>query len=206
VPPCSLIELADGELAFLIKRFDREKGQKVQIEDFASVLNLPAESKYSSSYLAIGQAVAQHCRDRGLEKIRIMKLVMLSYLLGNNDLHLKNFALIDREDHYELSPVYDVLCAARYYTQHDLALDLAPDYLGSLDTLGYFTANDFIELGRMLGIDDRPLRSLTNELLTAKDAVLDLIQVSFLPPGEQRLVAAIIKEQFAKFAAGRETY
>ncbi len=34
---------------------------------------------------------------------------LIHYLAGNEDMHLKNFSLISREDKIELSPAYDLL-------------------------------------------------------------------------------------------------
>lgn len=204
VPPFCLIPLQNGELAFLIKRFDRDKGLKVHIEDFASVLNLPAASKYAADYFEVGKGIEHHVRDKGLEKLLFLKQLMLSYLIGNNDLHLKNISLIDCEDYYALSPAYDLVCAARYYVQQDLALPLAPDFWGHLDSAGYYTSADFIALGEMLGIDKKPLERAVAALLKKRTEILQLAQASFLPEEEKAAIMEIIKEQFKKFENGSD--
>jgi serine/threonine-protein kinase HipA len=201
VPPFCLVTLQGGELAFLIKRFDRKRAEKIQIEDLGSVLNLPAVAKYDGTYLEAGRAVERHVRDKGLEKLLFLKQVMLSYLMGNNDLHLKNFSLIDCGGYYRLSPVYDLVCSARYYDQTDLALALAPEFLGHLKTVGFYTADDFVDLGRMLEIGHEPLRRLVKALIALQGSILQLVEASFLPEKEKVLVTEIMREQFRKFGS-----
>ena len=202
VPPFCLVELADGELAYLIKRFDRNKGKKIHLEDMASVLNYPADRKYHGSYLAIGKAIQRYCRDKGLDTSIFMRVVMLSFLNGNNDLHLKNLSILDYQTHYALSPIYDLVCAMTYYPQAgEMALELMPEYEGQLATRGFYSADDFIKLGAELGIEFSVSHYLAQSLVKDKIEIQALVQCSFLPDDEKKKVAAIINEQNKKFCS-----
>lgn len=202
--PFCLITLQDGEYAFLTKRFDREilaerKLQKRHIEDFASVLAYPADSKYASDYAHVLQAASTYCRDSGLERLRIFTLIVLSYVLGNNDLHLKNFSLLDCQTHYELSPVYDVVCAMSYYPHmRELALDLVHGYVGGLSSQGFLTQKDFLYLAHSGNIEERQARKTIENILAKEGFVLSLLFRSFLPKDTQKQVKDIIQRQFAK--------
>lgn len=199
--PFCLVTLRDGELAFLTKRFDREVRRKRHIEDFASVLGLPSDSKYTSSYLDILKASDRHCRDRGVERIRIFTLILVSYVLGNNDLHLKNFSLIDQDSYYALSPVYDVVCAKAYYPNSaDLALYIKPDYLGSLEQEGFYTKRDFLYLAKESGIHEKQASKTINEILEKKKQIESLLTLSFLPEEMKTTVGKIVHEQFNKLS------
>ena len=202
VPPFCLVELADGELAYLIKRFDRNKGNKIHLEDMASVLSYPADRKYQGSYLAIGKAIQRYCRDKGLDTSIFMRVVMLSFLIGNNDLHLKNLSILDYQTHYALSPIYDLVCAMTYYPQAgEMALELMPEYEGQLATRGFYSADDFIKLGAELGIEFSVSHYLAQSLVKDKIEIQALVQCSFLPDDEKKKVAAIINEQNKKFCS-----
>ncbi|MCI5064518.1 HipA domain-containing protein [bacterium] len=203
VAECCLIVLQNGEYAFLTKRFDRVKRSKIHIEDFASVLNRPAGEKYSGSYLNVVRASQQYCRDSGLERIYIFKQLVLSFLLGNNDLHLKNFSLIDRTTHYEMSPIYDLVCSLRYYPDSsDLALELESDFLGSLTTLGFYTAEDFLYFAKKAGIRHDLAAQFIDEIIAFIPKIQNLLSNSFLPEEEQVLIAGIIEEQRNKLSQG----
>lgn len=197
--PFCLISLRDGEYAFLTKRFDREPRRKRHIEDFASVLELPAESKYSASYLDVLRASDRYCRDSGLERIRILKLLVVSYALGNNDLHLKNFSLIDRDSFYALAPAYDVVCAKYYYPNaSDLALELEPDYTGSLEREGYFTRQDFLHLAHSSGLHEKQAARIVDEVTSKEEVIFSLLERSYLPSDMKRAVSGIIQAQLEK--------
>jgi serine/threonine-protein kinase HipA len=201
--PFCLVTLRDGELAFLTKRFDREMKRKRHSEDFASVLGLPSDSKYTSSYLDVLKASDQHCRDKGIERIRIFTLILASYVLGNNDLHLKNFSLIDQDSYYALSPVYDVVCAKVYYPHtEDLALDIKSDYLGSLEQEGFYTKRDFLYLAKESGIHEKQALKVINEILEKRSEIESLLAISFLPQEMKNSVGKIIHEQFRKLGQG----
>ena len=44
-----------------------------------------------------------------LEKAKLFRLVLFNFLVGNEDMHLKNYSVIRNGDKTELSPAYDLL-------------------------------------------------------------------------------------------------
>ena len=201
VAECCLITLEGGEFAFLTKRFDRAKKSKIHLEDFASVLERPAHEKYSRTYCDIVSAAKKHCRDIGLERIRIFRLILLSYVIGNNDLHLKNFSLLDQKSFYRLSPAYDIVCSTRYYPdQQDLALEFEEDYLGSLRSLGYYTSADFLYFSEKIGLRTEQAERFIADIIAFKSKMLEVLTNSFLPPEEQAEIEGIIERQVKKLA------
>ena len=53
--------------------------------------------------------VNAHCTFPAVEKVKLFKLVIFCFITGNEDMHLKNFSIINRNDKIELSPCYDLL-------------------------------------------------------------------------------------------------
>jgi len=47
------------------------------------------------------------CTQTGFDALTYFKLVLFSFLTGNNDMHLKNFSVLYMEDGVSLSPAYD---------------------------------------------------------------------------------------------------
>ena len=106
----SLIRLSSGELAYITRRFDRQNGQKIAVEDFCQLSETLTEHKYRGSVEKIGKLVRQFTTNKGYEQQRLFELILFCYLTGNTDMHLKNYALIENTlGQYELSPAYDLL-------------------------------------------------------------------------------------------------
>lgn len=106
----SLIRLSSGELAYITRRFDRQNGQKIAVEDFCQLTETLTEHKYRGSVEKIGKLVRQFTTNKGYEQQRLFELILFCYLTGNTDMHLKNYALIENAlGQYELSPAYDLL-------------------------------------------------------------------------------------------------
>ncbi len=110
VPFHGMIYNVDGSLSYFIQRFDRlPKGKKLGVEDFSQLLGFSRETKYEASMEKIIPVIEKHCTFPRLEKIKLFKRVIFNFLVGNEDMHLKNYTLIRRDDKVELSPAYDLL-------------------------------------------------------------------------------------------------
>ena len=110
VPVHGMIWAKDKTLSYFIKRFDR-KGQndKVPMEDFAQLAGLSRDTKYDSSMEKVVRLVDKYCTFPVIEKVKLFKLVLFSFIIGNDDMHLKNFSIINRDGKIELSPCYDLV-------------------------------------------------------------------------------------------------
>ncbi len=110
VPMHGLIRAKDGSLCYFIKRFDR-RGQKdkVAIEDFAQLAGLSRDTKYNFSMEKVVKLLDNYCTFPMLEKAKLFKMTLFSFLVGNEDNHLKNFSIINTSGKIELSPCYDLL-------------------------------------------------------------------------------------------------
>lgn len=110
IPLHGLIWSKDGTLTYFIKRFDR-KGQndKVPVEDFAQLAQLSRDTKYNYSMEKVVGLVNQYCTFPAVENLRLFKLVIFNYLVGNEDMHLKNFSIITENGKVSLSPSYDLV-------------------------------------------------------------------------------------------------
>lgn len=122
----SLIRLKSGELAYLTKRIDRNKGSKLHMEDMCQITERLTEHKYKGSYEQIAKAIKKYSANSGLNVIDFFELVLFSFLTGNNDMHLKNFSLLKRNSEYDLCPAYDLVASELVVEgdDEDLALNL----------------------------------------------------------------------------------
>lgn len=110
VPLHGLIYSKDGKLTYFIKRFDR-KGQKdkVAVEDFAQLAGKNRDTKYNYSMEKLVNLIDEYCTFPAVEKVKLFKLVLFNFLVGNEDMHLKNYSVIVANGKVELSPAYDLL-------------------------------------------------------------------------------------------------
>ncbi|MEK6557682.1 MAG: HipA domain-containing protein, partial [Candidatus Margulisiibacteriota bacterium] len=104
-----ILNLSDGTIAYIVRRFDRENSHKVAFEDFSQLLGLPSEEKYNVSVERMSSVIDLFSVAPGLDKIELFKLVLFNFLVGNSDAHTKNYGLLKYPHGYRLSPAYDLV-------------------------------------------------------------------------------------------------
>lgn len=173
--PHALIPLASGELAYITKRIDRSGEQKIHMEDFCQLSELLTEDKYKSSMERVGKLVGELSSFPGLNLYNLFELTLFNYITGNNDMHLKNFSLIDRDGVWQLSPAYDLLNVnlVNEKDNEESALTIA----GKKRRL---KKQDFVQLGKSYQLTDAQMRNAFADILSKEKLLLDLIDKSFL--------------------------
>ena len=110
------INLPDENLAFAIKRFDRDGNVRVHMEDFAQVLvKYPHEKYNSANYEQIGRILYEYSGDSLSDVQQFARRLLVNILLANGDAHLKNWSLIYSDQTTpRLSPAYDIVTTKVY--------------------------------------------------------------------------------------------
>ncbi len=112
--------------ALAVRRFDRPPdGPRVHIEDFAQVFNeFPARKYERASYEDIGRVL---WAEAGLESVKeLARRLAFSALIGNADMHLKNWSVIYQDGRTAaLSPAYDLVPTIGYLPDDQMALSMA---------------------------------------------------------------------------------
>ena len=121
------INLPDENLAFAIKRFDRDQNKRVHMEDFAQVLvKYPHEKYNSANYEKIAKVLYQFSGDGLADAQQFARRLLVNILLANGDAHLKNWSLLYQDQYTPaLSPAYDIVTTCVYIeneTQYALNL------------------------------------------------------------------------------------
>ncbi|MET4262318.1 serine/threonine-protein kinase HipA [Bradyrhizobium sp. S3.12.5] len=114
-----------GELkgqAMAIKRFDRRDKGPVHIEDFAQVFSVYPDDKYRhATYRRIAGVLGIETGDADVAEF--IRRLVFSTLIGNADMHLKNWSLIYADERTPtLSPAYDLLSTIPYIADETMAL------------------------------------------------------------------------------------
>ena len=170
----SLIRLSSGELSYITKRIDRtETGKKIHMLDMFQITE--AFDKYKSSMEKVGKALDSYSSNTLLDKTFYFDLVLFSFLTGNNDMHLKNFSMIESSSGWVLSPAYDLLNVAIVFPEdsEELALTLA----GKKKKL---KREHFEQLGEGLGLTPKQIKGAFNRMIKHKASAFEWIDRSFL--------------------------
>jgi len=174
--PSSLVRLASGELAYITKRIDRtSKGEKKHMLDMFQVLE--AFDKYKSSMERVGKAIAVYSNNTLLDQLNYFQLTLFSYLTGNNDMHLKNFSLINNGNSWTLSPAYDLLnvTIANPGDKEELALTLE-------GKKSNFRPEHFRRFAAGLGLTEKQIQNTYAMFFKAKETAFNWLDKSFLSP------------------------
>lgn len=192
VVPSSLIRLASGEFSYITKRVDRtETGEKIHMIDMFQVTE--AFDKYKSSMEKVGKAIDSYSDNTLLDKIFYFELTLFSFLTGNNDMHLKNFSLIESRSGWVLSPAYDLLNVSIVNPddEEEFALTLG----GKKKKLKH---EHFEQLGTGLGLNDKQMEGALKRIVKNKPKAMDLLDRSFLSDQMKISYKEMIEKRYAQ--------
>ena len=172
--PSSLIRLKSGELAYITKRIDRtNKGVKMHMLDMFQILE--AFDKYKGSMERVGKALGTYSNNTLLDQSYYFELVVFSYLTGNNDMHLKNFSMINNKGNWTLAPAYDLLNVAIVNPADDEELALTLE--GKKKKL---KLEQFIHLAEGLGLNSMQIRNVFDRFIKNRQIAYEWLERSFL--------------------------
>ncbi len=175
--PHSLIRLQSGSLAYITRRIDRVKNDKLPMEDMCQLTERLTEDKYKGSYEQIAKAIKNYSAQPGLDIVNFYEQVVFSFLTGNADMHLKNFSLINRPGiGHVLTPAYDMVASA--LLMKDDNEDLALTLNGRKRKI---VRNDFDKVMLATGMDRRSIDRVYEKFARVIPAWNKFIEVSFVP-------------------------
>ena len=194
VVPHSLIRLVSGNLAYITKRIDRVKKEKLHMEDMCQLTDKLTEDKYRGSHEQVAKAILKFSATPGLDVINFFELVLFSFLTGNADMHLKNFSLIHQLINGPVfSPAYDLVATALVNPTDDE--DLALTLNGKKKKINN---NDFVAAFNTLALDRKQQENIFNKMKKAKSSWLEFIEISFLNEEMKTAYKNLIQDRFTR--------
>jgi len=195
VVPSNMIRLASGELCYITKRIDRKKGNdKVHMIDFLQILEL--EDKYLGTMENLGKTIGELSVNTLMDKLRFFELTLFNYIIGNNDMHLKNFSLVLSEIGWVLSPAYDLL---------NVKIILPKDMDDTALLLGGkkrdFNKEYFSRFGRVLQLNEKQINAVCKKLQAWLPKAIQLVDLSFLSIKNKILYKDVITQRANLFIA-----
>jgi serine/threonine-protein kinase HipA len=191
VVPSSLIRLSSGEIAYITRRIDRTPNdEKIHMLDMFQILE--AFDKYKGSMERVGKAIANYASNTLLDLSNFFELTIFCFLTGNNDMHLKNFSLIAKDnDTWGLAPAYDLLnvTIVNLDDKEELALTLN----ARKTKLNRARFEDF---GKGLGLNARQIARTFSRLIKNYELALHLLEQSFLSDEYKEKYRILLAERY----------
>ena len=139
----------------------------------------------------IGKAIQEYADNTFLDILRFYELTLFSYLTGNNDMHLKNFSMVQTSYGWALAPAYDLLNVSIVNPEdkEELALTIA----GKKKKI---TRKLLFEFGVELGLSKKQIEGAFKRFQDLKDDALELIKTSFLSEAMQEAYANLLESRY----------
>ena len=191
----------NGEIAYLTKRIDRRFGKNsvelLAMEDFCQLDRRLTEDKYRGSYDRCAKVIQQYSSRKQLDLSELFLRLVFSYVVGNSDMHLKNFSLIEPEvgsGRYVLSAAYDLLPVNVVMPEDTEEFALAMN--GKKQNL---RKKDFMVFADACGIQKNAAEKMIAKVLSMKERYLLLCEESLLPDRLKQRFAALMEKRCSIF-------
>ncbi|WP_372835867.1 type II toxin-antitoxin system HipA family toxin [Pontibacterium sp.] len=212
---CGLVEFSDGERAYITRRFDRTLSGKLHQEDPCSLSDKLKDDKYNSTYETAGRILAEATGGKVAVLDDYFKRVLLAYLIGNDDLHLKNISVMRLPDNKDrvydkLTPHYDNLCTEFYETgmMNHLAMplldaddDASQGFSEAYQHFGFYTRADFMTLAENIGLPAKAADNSIKAIAKAMQKIKDLIENAYIPGEYKPKYTGLVKQRYKAICA-----
>ncbi|MCC2666105.1 MAG: type toxin-antitoxin system HipA family toxin [Gammaproteobacteria bacterium] len=193
VPVHGLVYAKDNSMTYFIKRFDRlPRNKKIAVEDFAQLSGFDRDTKYGSSMEQVAEIVSKFCTYPKIEFVKLLKLTLFNFLIGNEDMHLKNFSLISKNNIITLSPVYDLLNSTIAINQsiEEMALPIK----GRKNNI---TRNNFLDYygKQRLKLNEKIIDEIVKSIQVKLPLWHEMIENSFLSEKMKKSYLALLKKR-----------
>lgn len=190
--PHTLIRFEDGELNYITRRIDRtNNGQKLPMEDMCQLSGRLTEQKYQASYETIARLIDRYSSVPKLDMINFWEQVVFSWIVGNADMHMKNFSLIsEKPGKYLLTPTYDQVSTAIVMPEDtdELALPLNGFQKKLL-------ATDFVQAMENTGLTNQMAQRILNRFVSLQEKWFSCIDDSFISDAQKAQFKELINKR-----------
>lgn len=182
----ALVKLDDG-YAYITKRIDREGENMLAMEDFCQLDERLTQDKYKGSYERCAKLIDRYSKQRGFDMSELFLRLVFSFVVGNSDMHLKNFSLIEDgagSQKYMLSSAYDLLPVNAILPEDDEQFALTIN--GKKRNI---YKKDFLLFAENVGIPALAAKKIIADVVSLEDTYISMCKDSYLP---KHLKAALI--------------
>ena len=177
VVPHGLIEV-DNKWAYISKRIDRLNNEFYAMEDFCQLSGRLTLDKYKSSYERCAGIIKRYSVMPGFDMSEFYLRLLVCFVTGNSDMHLKNFSLIERDPgsrEYVLSSAYDLL---------PVNVIMPEDTEETALTLNGKKSNlkrkDFLTFADIAGLNNKAATHMIDSVVRRKEEAIRMCRESYL--------------------------
>jgi serine/threonine-protein kinase HipA len=214
VPAAALLEMPDGmPPALVVERFDIRRGpadqRRLAMEDFCSILDLPASAKYDGTIERMARGLRPLSTDPASDLDILVRRAVFAWLIADGDMHLKNLAVLKIAEaeakaftSVRFAPLYDAVTTRVFpgLGGDRMALKLN----GKDDRL---TRKDFFALARTIGLSAGDCETAIADLIVRVTDRVQGLQLPAFAAGTEAArtalekVIALVSERCAALAA-----
>lgn len=187
----------NAELAYITKRVDRNlsdsRMEMLAMEDFCQLDLRLTEDKYRGSYERCAKIIKQYSSRVGIDMTEFYIRLVFCFLVGNSDMHLKNFSLIETAEgtgEYVLSPAYDLLPV-----NANMPADKEQFALAMNGKKTNLRKGDFLKFADGCGIPRQTAKKLIENLVKITPKWISMCDNSLLPDDLKERLKKIIIER-----------
>ena len=192
VVPHGLIEV-DNKWAYISKRIDRLNNEIYAMEDFCQLSGRLTLDKYKSSYERCAGIIKRYSAMPGFDMSEFYLRLLVCFVTGNSDMHLKNFSLIERDPgsrEYVLSSAYDLL---------PVNVIIPEDTEETALTLNGKKSNlkrkDFLTFADTAGLNNKAATHMIDSVVRRKEEAIRMCRESYLNSELKKGMIALIEER-----------
>ena len=191
-----------GTYAYITKRVDRvclpdQPVRPLAMEDFCQLTFRLTNDKYQSSYERCAKVIDRWSSQKNLDLAEFFTRIVFSFLIGNSDMHLKNFSLIENapgSQTYVLSPAYDMLPV------NVVSDDKEETALALNGETTKLRKKDFLALAVACSLSPAAAEKMIKRLIGKVDDMIIILQNSECPDSIRKNLLKLIKKRAAVFA------
>ena len=194
--PHALIKSGEN-LAYITKRIDRvfnkTEVKMLAMEDFCQLDLRVTADKYKGSYERCAKVIGRYSSQVGLDMTELFMRLVFSFVVGNSDMHLKNFSLIETGESsntFVLSPAYDLLPVNVIMPEDTEEFALA---LNGKKT--HIRKKDFFVFAEECGISKASAQKMIAKIVSMKPKYIDMCNDSLLPDHLKERFAQLIEQR-----------
>lgn len=185
--------------AYITKRIDRvikkDSVKKLAMEDFCQLDLRLTDDKYRGSYERCAKLIKKYSSRIGIDMTEFYVRLVFSFIVGNSDMHLKNFSLIETDvasTEYVLSPAYDLLPV-----NANLPSDTEQFALTMNGKKTNIRKKDFLIFADSCDITRQAAEKIIKKLVSMEGKFITACEDSLLPDTLKERLIKIIRERVA---------
>lgn len=190
--PFALVQMPsqNNAFAYITKRIDRIPNQMLAMEDFCQLDGRLTEDKYRGSYERCAKIVSKYSVQAGLDLSELYLRIVFSFAIGNSDMHLKNFSLIESapgSQKYALSSAYDMLSTNVVIPSdpEELALTINGEKRN-------IRRKDFFVFAETAGVSAKSAEKMIGKIVAMQDSYIAMCKDSYIPDDQKEALIELV--------------